>query len=454
MLIKNGTISTSNKTFKADLLIEDGIIKKIAENIEYTGETINASGKLVLPGAIDVHTHLDLDVGFAKATDDFYTGTVAAACGGTTTIIDHIGFGPAGCSLHHQIDKYRKLAKGKAVIDYSFHGVIQHVDDTVLNELKELMDVGITSVKFYTTYDFKLNDDDITKLLTKTKELGMLVTFHPETDDVISELKEQFKKEGKLSPIYHGKSRPVECEVNAIKNVLSISSVVGDAPLYIVHLSNGLGLNVIKQARKEGLKNVYIETCPQYLFLNEELYNRYDGLKFIMSPPLRHIDNNDMLWNGIINGDIQTVATDHCPFDYKTKKEMGKSDFTKCPNGVPGVETRPMLMFSEGVMKNRISINKFVEVCCTNPAKLFGMYPQKGTIEVGSDADIIIIDPNNETVITVDNLHEHVDYTPYEGMRIKGRLLYTISRGNVIVKDNKIQANKGRGKFMPRTKSQ
>ncbi|XMB67133.1 dihydropyrimidinase [Mycoplasmatota bacterium zrk1] len=450
MLIKNGNIATAFDTFKADILIENGIIKEIGKNIDYAGEVIDATEKYVLPGAIDVHTHFDLDVGIAKATDDFFTGTVAAACGGTTTIIDHIGFGPSGCHLHHQIDKYHSLAKGKAVIDYSFHGVIQHINDDILDELEKIKNEGITSIKFYMTYDYMLSDYDIYKLLEKTKELGMMITFHPENDGVIKYLKEKFRKENKLTPIYHAKSRPEECEAEAINRVLMISSIIGDVPIYVVHLSNSLALEVVKNARENGLNNVFVETCPQYLFLNEDLYNQKDGLKYIMSPPLRNKKNNDLLWEGIINDDIQVIGTDHCPFNYNIEKQMGIKDFTKCPNGAPGVETRPMLIFSKGVMENKISINKFVDICSTKPAKLFGMYPKKGTIEVGSDADIIIIDTNSESKITVDNLHENVDYSPYENIKIKGKLLYTISRGEIIVKDNEFLQEKGRGQFVKR----
>jgi dihydropyrimidinase len=452
LLIKNGTIVAEDKTYVADLFIKDGIIKEIGTNLEYDVKVIDASGMYVLPGAIDVHTHMDLDVGIAKATDDFYTGTVAAACGGTTTIIDHIGFGPKNCNLKHQIEVYKKLAENKAVIDYGFHGVIQHVNDEILDELSELVDMGITSVKFYMTYGFKLSDSEIFRLMEKAKDLGVILTFHPENDGIINYLRDKFISENKTEPKYHPLSRPEECEAEAISRVLMMASIIKDVPLYIVHLSNGLALDIIKDARERGLSNIYIETCPQYLYLDDSLYSNDDGLKYVMSPPLRNRINNNLLWNGIYNSDIQVIGTDHCPFNYNVEKQLGKDDFTKCPNGAPGVETRPMLMFTK-VVEGKLSINKYVDICSTNPAKLFGLYPQKGVIKVGSDADIIIVDPKQQSIITHNNLHENVDYTPYDGIEVNGKVLYTISRGEVIVENNEFIANNGRGKFIKREKA-
>ncbi len=353
-LIKNGIIVTSGDTFKGDIYIKNGIITKIGMDlIEDADEIIDAHGKYVIPGGVDVHTHLNLDVGIAVATDDFYTGTVAAACGGTTSIVDHLAFGPKGCDLHHQINLYHNYAKGNAVIDYGFHGVIQHVNDNILQELEDLSCEGITSNKVYLTYDYKLSDLEIFKVLMKSKEIGILTAVHPENNDMVNYLRQYYSNNGFTSPIYHAKSRPVCCEGESINRMLNIANVAGDSPLYIVHLSCKLGLDYIKMAIDRGQKNIFTETCPQYLFLDESRYNgkNNEGLKYIMSPPLREESNQDALWKGIQDGYIQVIATDHCPFNFSIEKQLGKDDFTKCPSGVPGIETRISLIFSEGVMK-------------------------------------------------------------------------------------------------------
>ena len=452
LLLKNGTIVTSDKVFKEDILIENGLISKIGKKLEIDkGEVVDLEGKYVMPGGVDVHTHFNLDVGIAVAKDDFYTGTVAAACGGTTTIIDHMGFGPDKCTLHHQLNKYKADAEKDAVIDYGFHGVIQHVNEEILEEMESMVQDGVTSFKAYMTYDNKLQDEEIKAVMKRLSSLGAMTTIHAEVHEEILELREKYTSEGKTKAIYHAKSRPVKTEVEAIKRMIEMSKEAGDAPLYIVHLSSGDGLDVIKKAKAEG-RNIYAETCPQYLFLDEDRYleDQDRGLKYIMSPPLREKGNNERLWHGIAQGDIQTVATDHCPFDFKLKKELGSDDFTKCPNGGPGVETRIALMFSEGVGKNRISINKFVDVVSTAPAKLFGLYPQKGSISIGADADLMVIDPKKQVTIKNENLHENVDYTLYEGMELKGYPVMTISRGEIIVKNNKFIGSKGRGRYLER----
>lgn len=455
-IIKNGTIVTASDIYKGDIYIENGIIKEIGLKLQRNCEhIIDATDKYVIPGGIDVHTHLNLDVGIAVANDDFYTGTIAAACGGTTCIVDHMGFGPTGCNLHHQIDVYHGYADNNAVIDYSFHGVMQHIDDEILYEMKEIVDTeGIPSFKIYLTYDYKLSDMDTMKVLLRLKELGGITTVHPENHDVINYFRNLFVAEGKTSPMYHPLSRPVECEAEAINRMINLASMAHNAPLYIVHLSNELGLNYIKMAQKRGQK-VYAETCPQYLLLDDEKYNEpsNEGLKYIMSPPLRKKYNQDYLWKGLQHGNIQVVATDHCPFSFNKDKQMGKDDFTKCPNGVPGIEERIPLMFSEGVMQGRISLNKFVDVCCTTPAKIFGLYPRKGAIQVGADADIVLIDPNKEVTLTKSILHENVDYTAYEGFKLKGYPVLTMSRGKIIVKDNIFIGKKGYGNFVKRQKN-
>ncbi|GAA0747075.1 dihydropyrimidinase [Clostridium oceanicum] len=454
-LIKNGTIITSGDTFKGDIYIENGIIKKIGINlVEEAEEIVDAQGKYVMPGGVDVHTHLNLDVGTAVATDDFYTGTVAAACGGTTTIVDHLAFGPKECDLHHQINLYHGYAKGNAVIDYGFHGVIQHVNNDILKEIDVLASEGITSNKIYLTYDYKLNDLEVLKVLIKSRKDGVLTVVHPENHDTVTYLREYYSKNGLTDPIYHSKSRPIDCEGEAINRMINIAKLAEEAPLYIAHLSCELGLEYIKLAKRRGINNLFVETCPQYLLLDDEKYKEKndEGLKYIISPPLREKSNQNALWKGIKEGYIQVISTDHCPFNFKGEKQLGKNDFTKCPNGLPGIESRISLIFSEGVMKKRISLNKFVDLVSTKPAKLFGLYPKKGSIQVGSDGDVVIIDPNKKVKITKSMLHENVDYTPYEGIEIKGSPVLTIARGKIIAKDNKFLGERGYGKFIKRKK--
>ncbi len=451
LLLKNANIVTEKENYISDIYIADGIIKRIEKNIEISNvKTVDIGGKYLIPGGIDVHTHFNIDVGIAKSVDDFYTGTVAAACGGTTTIIDHMGFGPKGCSLHYQLEKYHEFAEKNAVIDYGFHGVIQHIDNNILNEIDSMIDDGIPSFKGYMTYDYKLSDREMLELSYKLSSSGGLLTVHPENNDIIGYLKDKFASEGKLSPKYHGQSRPSRCEGEAVNRMLDITSVTG-CPLYIVHLSCEEGLSHIKEAKDKGQK-IFAETCPQYLVLDESCYSlpESEGLKYICSPPIRDKHHQEKLWEGIREGYIQTVATDHCSFSFSEQKLMGKDDFRKCPNGLPGVETRIVLMFSEGVSKGRININKFVEVVSTNPAKLFGIYPQKGCIAVGSDADLVVIDPKLKKRITKGELHENTDYTPFEGIEIIGCPIMTISRGEIIVENNKFTGQKGRGRFLKR----
>ena len=467
LLVKGGLAVTENAEEPCDILCSGEKIKQIGKNLSAPdAEIINAEGKIVIPGGVDVHTHFCLEqgtatagtapagtapAGTAAASDDFYTGTLAAAWGGTTAIVDHPGFGPAGCSLDTQIKKYHALAEGRAVIDYSFHGVIQHVDEDVLSKMETLAKEGITSYKVYTTYGFKLSDESIYRVLERAGDLGLLIAVHSENDGVINYLREKFRAAGKLSPRYHPLSRPAEAEAEAISRMILLAKMAGDAPLYIVHLSGAPGLEFIKNARAKGQKNLYAETCPQYLLLDESLYSLPgpEGLKYLICPPLRGADHREALWQGLVSG-IDTVATDHCPFFFGTQKILGRDDFTKCPSGAPGAEERIPLMYSEGVAKKRLSLRRFTDLCCTAPAKLFGLYPQKGVLKEGSDADIVIIDPEKREVLGRERLHANVDYSIYEGIKVQGYPVCTISRGEVIVRDGSACARLGRGKFIKR----
>lgn len=450
-LIKNGRIFTEAEDYQADILIEDEKIMCIGEGIaDADAQVVDAAGCYVLPGAVDVHTHMDLDVGFSRAVDDFYDGTVAAACGGTTSIVDHMAFGPAGVPLHYQFEVYKKLAEKKAVIDYGFHGTAQHVDAQILSELEAMAADGIPSVKAYLTYGFKLNDADVLQILQKMKEIGGITAFHCENHDVVEYFKQKYKNEGKTSPIWHAKSRPNLAEAEAVQRVLKLARMAGDAPVYIVHLSCKESLEAVREARRQGQKHIFVETCPQYLVLTEECYEREDGLKYIMSPPLRTQQDCDALWEGLAAGDIQAVATDHCPFNYSKEKQMGRDDFTACPNGAPGVEERLVLLYSEGVAKGRITMHRLVETLCTKPCKIYGLYPQKGAIQPGADADLVLLDPAASGVLAQSRMHGAVDYTAYEGMKVQGQIRLVMQRGNVLVKGNQFVGERGAGRFIRR----
>lgn len=455
-LIKNGKIVTEAQVYSGDILVEDGKIKEIGTGLsDRDADVIDASGKYVLPGAVDVHTHMDLQAGRYRAVDDFYDGTVAAACGGTTTIVDHMAFGPAGCSLWHQVEEYHRLADGKAVIDYGFHGVIQHVDDSVLKEMNEIAEKeGITSFKAYMTYDFMLKDDQLFRVLREAGKDGIVIAVHCENDGVIGYLRGKYKDEGHTEPKYHPLSRPAGCEAEAVSRILHLAAMADDAPLYIVHLSGREGLEEVIKARRSGQKHFAVETCTQYLTLTDDLYqDDREGLKAIMSPPLRKKEDQDALWKALSDGVLDVVATDHCPFNYEVEKQAGAKDFTVCPNGAPGVEERLRVMYSEGVAKKRITLPQLVKYLCTNPARMYGLYPEKGALLPGSDADLVIFDPAKEKVLTHRDMHSAVDYTCYEGMNVKGDIDLVMQRGKTIVKDNVFLGKKGDGKYLKRSKS-
>jgi dihydropyrimidinase len=351
--------------------------------------------------------------------------------------------------ISDRVEAYHRLAQGRAVIDYGFHGVVDRVDDAILDDIRKLVDQGVTSHKFYLTYDGKISDYEVIRLMELASELGVMLAVHAENDGMITRLREKCLADGNTAPIYHARSRPPESEAEAVCRVALMAGLTGDAPLYIVHLSSGLGLECVRAARARGQKNLFVETCPQYLLLDESLYNNEDGLKYIMSPPLRKPEDAQALWGGISSGDIDTIGTDHCPFFYAKEKQLGKNDFTKAPGGAPGVEARIPLMLAEAA-GGRLTLQRLVTLCCANPARLFGMYPKKGVIAVGSDADIVLIDPEIKKTLSHEMLHENTDYTPYEGMPLRGYPVMTISRGEVIVEDGRFVGEKGRGRFLKR----
>ena len=451
LLIRNATIATSEKVFDGDVLVEDGVVAALGPSLAAGAATVvDAKGKYLLPGGVDAHTHFDLDTGAARASDDFHTGSIAAACGGTTTIIDHMGFGPKGCDLFHQARVYHRLAE-RCVVDYGFHGVIQSVDDKTLDDMERLRDdEGISSLKVYLTYGFKLGDGEVFQVLRRAGELGLVICAHCENDGVIDVLRREMIAKGHTAPRYHPLSRPAGTEAEAVGRFLALAALAGDPLTYVVHLSTRLGLDTIRAAREGGQKNILAETCPQYLLLDDTRYeDPGEGLKYIMSPPLRKPADQEALWEGLRREDIDTVATDHCPFLFSTQKQG--HDFASCPGGAPGVELRMPLLFSEGFMKGRMSLPQVVRACSTRPAEIFGIAPRKGDIRPGADADFVLVDPGVEWTVQRNRLHENVDYTPYEGLRIKGAPVATYSRGELVAENGRFLGSAGRGRYLRRS---
>lgn len=461
-LIKNGLVVLEDGPVRADLLIDGETIAAIGEADEICGReavdaaadcrVIDASGRIVLPGGIDPHTHFNIMTS-VRSVDDFTSGTVSAVFGGTTTIVDHMGFGPKGCDLHHQFQVYKEYTDGKCVADYGFHGVYQDLDEQILEETASMVDEGLSSFKMYLTYDYRQSDEEAIRILKRLGELGGMTTVHCENHAILTWLREKFLAEGRTEAKYHPLSRPSYCETEAVDRMIDLAMAAGDQPLYVVHVSAGESAERIRQARQAGQK-VFGETCTQYLVLDDSVYDDpQEGLKFIMSPPIRGKEHQEILWQALRDGTLLTVATDHCSFDYHGDKQMGKEDFTKCPNGAPGAELRMPILFSEGVSKGRLDLTTFAKVTSTNAARLFGMYPKKGTIRVGSDADLVLFDPEREVDVTRLILHDNTDYTPYEGMHVKGWPVLTMIRGTVVVENERLQVKPGFGNFIRRGKS-
>ena len=455
-LIRGGTVATDTQTFQGDILIRDGVICETAERIDAPdAPVIDAAGKIVMPGAVDIHTHMDLDVGIARVIDDFYTGTVAAACGGTTTIVDHMAFGPKGCSPWHQVREYHRLADGNAVVDYGFHGVLQHVDAAALDDMAQIAaEEGITSFKAYMTYDDRLDDLDLMRVLERAGREGILIAAHCENHGIVTALRERFVREGKTQTKWHPVSRPAVAEAEAVHRLLCLARAAGEAPVYVVHLSTREGLEEIRRAKAQGQRHFGAETCPQYLLLDEALYDDpREGLKAVMAPPLRRQADRDALWAALTGDELDTVATDHCPFTFAKQKQQGAADFTKCPSGAPGVEERLILLYSEGVAKGRLTLSQLVKYACANPARVAGLYPRKGAIQPGADADIVILDPDREWTLTTGRMHGNSDYTCYEGTAVRGYIERVLLRGKTVASDGAFTGARGDGQYLRRGKS-
>lgn len=453
-IIQNGIIVTATDTFQADICIENGVISQIGDKLSEAGaEVIDAKGSYLFPGGIDPHTHLDMPFGGTVTKDNFETGTIAAAFGGTTTLIDFC-LTSKGKSLQSAIQLWHAKSQGKAVIDYGFHLQIVEMNQLVLEELPFVVEEGITSLKVFMAYkhQFQADDETLFRTLIAAKGLGALVMVHAENGDVIDYLVKQALSEGNTAPIYHALTRPPEVEGEATGRAATLTGLA-QSQLYVVHVSCAEAAEKIAEARNKGI-DIWGETCPQYLVLDQTYLEKpnFEGAKYVWSPPLRERWNQDVLWQALKTGKLQTIGSDQCSFDFIGQKDLGKEDFSRIPNGGPLIEDRVSILFSEGVKKGRITLNQFVNITSTRAAKLFGLYPKKGTIAVGTDADIVIFDPNVERTISAKTHHMNVDYNPFEGMKVVGEPVSVLSRGNFIIRDKVFVGKPGGGQFIKRAK--
>jgi len=463
-LIKGGTVITATEKTEADVLIDGGKVVALlgGDHTVEPDDTIDASGKYVMPGGIDVHTHMELPFGGTYAADTFETGTRAAAWGGTTTIID-FAVQTKGESAMEGFEAWMRKADGNCAIDYGFHMITGDINEQTLKEMQMLMEEGVSSFKMFMAYPgvFYSDDGEILRAMQKGAEIGATICMHAENGIAIDVLVEQALQRGETDPIYHGVVRKSILEGEAAHRAIKLAELTG-VPLYIVHLSAKEALDAVIEARDQG-RNVFAETCPQYLFLSlDDMRNGFEGAKYVASPPLRDAadGHQERLWRGLQTNDLQVVSTDHCPFcmgdhpQFGTQKQLGVEDFSKIPNGMPGVENRFGLIYNGGVAEGRISVNRFVEIVATTPARMFGMYPQKGTIAVGSDADIVVFDPNASTVISVDTHHMNVDYSAYEGFELAGKVDVVLSKGKTVIAGNEYLGSPGDGSYLRRGSNQ
>ncbi len=452
-LIQGGTVVTAADTYAADIGISGGRITAIAQQLprETARQVLSAQGLYVMPGGIDVHTHLDMPFGGTTSADDFESGTIAAAFGGTTTLID-FAIQYKGQTLRTAFDTWMKKAERKATIDYAFHCIITDLPDARLDDMDALVREGVSSFKLFMAYPgvFMLEDALIFKAMSQAARNGALICMHAENGGAIDVIVQRALAEGKTAPKYHALTRPTTAEAEATGRSIALAEMAG-APVYIVHLSCNEALEKVREARDRGLP-VYAETCPQYLFLSLENMDvpGFEAAKYVFTPPLREKWHQEKLWAGLAADHLQAVSTDHCPFCYKEQKEMGKGDFTKIPNGGPGIEHRLSLVFTGGVHGKRFSLNRFVELVSTTPAKLFGLYPRKGTIAVGADADLILFDPNKEEIISAKSHHMKVDYSMFEGIRVKGVPRQVLVGGRLVIDKGKFVGKPGQGQFLKR----
>ena len=450
-LIRNGRIITAVDDYNADILIDGETVSVIGAKLEMEADlVIDAAGKLVIPGGIDPHTHMELPFGGTEASDDFRTGTIAAAFGGTTSIID-FAVQYKGQALLEGVDNWHQKAEGKTAIDYGFHLITTELEDNQIEEMFTVMDEGVTSFKMFMAYPgvFLVDDATIFRAMSAAGERGGLICMHAENGVVINEIIKRALAAGRTAPKYHALTRPTRAEAEGVHRAIAIAEMA-EAPVYIVHLSCADALNQVREARDRGLP-AFAETCPQYLFLSYDNYEEpgFEGAKYVMTPPLREKWNQAELWKGLRMDDLQVISTDHCPFCMKEQKELGRDDFSKIPNGAPGVEHRVPLIYN-GVLENRLSLNRFVELTSTAAAKMFGLFPKKGTIAVGSDADIVIFDPEKEQTISAKTHHMNVDYSAYEGKTIKGVVETVLSRGRVVIDGGEYKGKPGDGRFLKR----
>ncbi len=465
VLIKNGTVITATGADPADVLVDGEKIAAVLQpgsTIAGAAESgaervIDATGLYVIPGGVDGHTHMELPFGGTSASDDFENGTRAAAWGGTTTIVD-FSVQTEGASVRACLDEWFAKAEGNCAIDYGFHQILGGVDDQSLKDMDALVDEGITSFKLFMAYPgvFYSDDGTILRAMQQAAGNGALIMMHAENGIAIDVLAEQAVERGDTAPVFHGKVRRAELESEATHRAIQLAKV-GAAPLYIVHLSASEALEQVAIARNNGA-NVFAETCPQYLYLNLEDHlgkPGFDGAGYVCSTPLRtkHAHHHEDLWKGLRTNDLSVVATDHCPFCMKDQKELGLDDFRAIPNGIGGVEHRMDLLY-QGVVNGEISLARWIELCATTPARMFGLYPQKGTIQPGSDADIVLYDPNAQWTISVDNHHMNMDYSAYEGVTVDGKVRTVMSRGRIILENDTYIGNKGDGKYLRRGLSQ
>ena len=466
-VIKGGTVVTSTEKAVADVLIEGERVAALAAPGSHDWEAgadnvIDATGKYLIPGGIDVHTHMELPFGGTKAADTFETGTRAAAWGGTTTIID-FAVQTKGQNLMDGYEAWTEKADGNCAIDYGFHLIIGDVTDQALKEMDIAMDEGVTSFKLFMAYPdvFYSTDGEIFRAMQKAAENGSTIMMHAENGIAIDVLVEQALARGETAPIYHGLTRPPILEAEATSRAIKLAELAG-CPVYIVHMSAAEALLELTLARDEG-QNAFGETCPQYLFLSlDDLGNGYEGAKFVCSPPMRDRDeeHQEILWKGLATNDLQVVSTDHCPFcwgdhpEFGTQKQLGRDSFAAIPNGLPGVEHRMELIYHGGVHEGRLGLNRYVEITSTTPAKMFGLYPQKGTIAVGSDADIVIFNPDHTHTLSAQTHHMWVDYSCYEGLEITGKVETVLSRGRAIIEDDAYHGSAGDGHYLRRGTNQ